>query len=208
MNERIQRALDGDVEARASFTEHEAAVFAETEEMVRKVLQSIPAEPIPDVSASVLAAIGRTSAARPSPIRHIRDWLWAPRPVALQWRPAYAFAALLALAALPLLRQPAAPVAPAARQQVLVQFRFDAPTARQVQLAGNFTDWKASVPLKRTAAGTWTVVVPLDPGVHNYSFVVDGREWVADPMAPAVADGFGGENSQLAVLTPDGARSL
>ena len=207
MNERIQRALDGDAEARATLTEQEAAVFTETEQMVQQVLRSIPTRPLPDVTTSVLA-VGRSSSAAATPLARLRSWFWAPRPIALQWRPAYAFAALIALAAVPVLRQPAAPVAAAVPQQVLVQFRLDAPTARQVQLAGNFTDWKASVPLKRTAAGTWTVVVPLDPGVHNYAFVVDGREWVADPMAPAVADGFGGANSQLAVLTPDGARSL
>ena len=208
MNERIHRVMDGH-EARTALTEQEVAVLTETEDMVRRVVRSIPAPPLPDLSEAVLSAISRDTRSRtPTLAARVRDWLWSPRPVSLHWRPAYALAALIALAFVSLLREPAAPAAPGPGQQVLVQFRLDAPTARKVQLAGNFTDWKATVPLNRTAAGTWTVVVPLDPGVHNYAFVVDGREWVADPMAPAVSDGFGGKNSQLAVLTPDAARSL
>jgi hypothetical protein len=39
--------------------------------------------------------------------------------------------------------------------------------------------------------------------VHDYAFIVDGERWIADPMAPAVADGFGGLNSRIAVLPPD-----
>jgi hypothetical protein len=33
--------------------------------------------------------------------------------------------------------------------------------------------------------------------------VVDGREWVPDPYAPQIGDGFGGTNSRLTLLSPD-----
>jgi hypothetical protein len=56
--------------------------------------------------------------------------------------------------------------------------------------------------MTRTGPGVWTVVVPLEPGIHNYAFIVDGERWVPDPNAPAVDDGFGGMNSRLAVLAP------
>jgi 1,4-alpha-glucan branching enzyme len=90
-----------------------------------------------------------------------------------------------------------------ATHQVLVQFRLDAPDASGVALAGNFTDWEPKYQLTRTAGGVWTVTVPLAQGVHKYAFVVDGKTWQPDPLAPSVADGFGGENSQIAVLSPD-----
>jgi len=51
----------------------------------------------------------------------------------------------------------------------------------------------------------WTVVVPLEPGIHDYAFVVNGGQWVPDPNAPAFEDGFGGLNSRIAVITPDRA---
>ena len=169
---------------------------------------------MPDLAPAVMERIaalpaqGR-AAARASWLAKLGESLWAPRPISLQMRPAYAFAIVALVAAMPLLNRKDAgvPVVPNG-QQVLVQFRLDAPAAANVQLAGNFTNWKASVPMKRTGAGVWTVVLPLEPGVHNYAFVVDGEQWVPDPMAPAVSDGFGGLNSQLAVLTPDQGRSL
>ena len=84
-----------------------------------------------------------------------------------------------------------------------ILIRLDAPQARVVTLAGNFTRWKPAYTLTRSEPGIWTVVVALEPGVHDYAFVVDGERWVPDPMAPSVADGFGGVNSRVAVLTPD-----
>ena len=45
-----------------------------------------------------------------------------------------------------------------------------------------------------------------DGSVHDYAFVVDGREWVPDPYAPGIGDGFGGINSRLTLLSPDTPR--
>jgi 1,4-alpha-glucan branching enzyme len=133
-------------------------------------------------------------------------WLWAPRPFALQWRPAYAFAVLALVGVFGVLGQGNPASTPV--QTVLVQFRLDAPQAQQVQLAGNFTNWEPAHRLKRTGTGVWTVVVPVTPGVHSYGFVVDGKRWVVDPAARTVSDGFGGMNSQLAVLSPETSISL
>ena len=69
-----------------------------------------------------------------------------------------------------------------------------------VALAASFTDWTPRYQLQEISQGVWSVLVPLAPGVHEYSFVVDGERWVADPLAPSVDDGFGGVNSQLAIL--------
>jgi len=91
---------------------------------------------------------------------------------------------------------------------VYVQFRLEAAGASRVALAGNFTGWEPRYELQETAPGSWSIVLPLRPGVHDYAFVVDGRHWVADPYAPRVDDGFGGANSRIALLPPDAGRRL
>jgi 1,4-alpha-glucan branching enzyme len=80
-----------------------------------------------------------------------------------------------------------------------VQFRIRVPDARSVQLAGTFTGWKPEYALQRSENGEWTALVPLRPGVHDYAFVVNGREWIADPNAPQVDDSFGGTNSRISL---------
>jgi 1,4-alpha-glucan branching enzyme len=87
-----------------------------------------------------------------------------------------------------------------------VQFRLQAPGAARVALAGSFTGWKPEYELHESEPGTWTALVPLKPGVHDYTFVVDGHEWIPDPNAPQVADDFGGRNSRLFLPAP-GRRS-
>lgn len=207
MNEKIQRVLDGDLPSTA-LSAHETEIFSNAVDVIGRVITSIPSPGNVDLAPGVMARIrsGRTSVAR-SPIwKRAITWVWSPRPLSIHWRPAYAFglAALLFIGVGLVRRAPAA----APPQQVLVQFRLDAPQAHQVSLAGNFTSWKADVALKRGPTGVWTVVVPLAAGVHNYAFVVDGNRWIPDPMAQAVSDGFGGTNSQLAVLTPDDTKAL
>ena len=184
-----------------------------TDDIVQRVLAGIPSRPIPDLAPGVMERIAAlpdhaAPAKRQFSLSWLANWLLTPRPLSLQWRPAYAFALLAFLAATPLVTRGGETQAAAHPQQVLVQVRLDAPDASRVQLAGNFTNWKPSVAMKRTGSGVWTVVLPLDAGVHNYAFIVDGEQWTPDPMAPAVSDGFGGMNSQLAVLTPDPGASL
>jgi hypothetical protein len=210
MDARIQQALDGELTA-DQLTREEAAAVATAESLIRGVVRAVPQEPMPDLSQAVLS---RLEEIEPAPMRQrgarsAWTWLWQPRQVAL--RPAYALAAF-ALAAVLLMRAPEpqtidrAPVAQAT-PQVLIQFRLDAPGAQQVSLAGDFTGWQPQYAMTRSDNGAWTIVVPLSPGIHEYAFIIDGEEWVADPLAPAVEDGFGGQNSKLAVLAAD-SRSL
>ena len=64
------------------------------------------------------------------------------------------------------------------------------------------------MPLVRTTGdGVWTATLTLPVGQHQYTFVVDGTQWVPDPSAPAIDDGFGRRNSVLAV-TAQGGRVL
>lgn len=91
-------------------------------------------------------------------------------------------------------------VTPAAERVVTVRFQVAVPQARQVSLAGDFTQWQPRVPLKRNADGTWTAEIRLPPGDHEYIFVVDGERWISDPRAVRYRDdGFGNRNAVLTV---------
>jgi hypothetical protein len=70
-----------------------------------------------------------------------------------------------------------------------------------VALVGDFNDWNPrATPLRATADGLWSVVVPLRPGRYHYTFVVDGTRWSRDPSAPrALEDDFGTPTSVITV---------
>lgn len=213
MSERIHRVMDGELppdRLRATdFDELEAY-----DEAVAGALAPIRAEPVPDVAPDVMsriAAMPRYGRERRFPLARLWHGFWQPRTVVL--RPAWALAAA-ALGAV-LVAGPFTPdrpdtpagsspaVAVAGQARVFVQFRLDAPDASSVALAADFTGWQPRYSLNRAEQGIWTLVVPVEPGVHQYAFVIDGDRWAADPMAPAVDDGFGGSNSRLEVLPPD-----
>lgn len=89
---------------------------------------------------------------------------------------------------------------PPADSPRVVKFVLTAPQATHVSVVGDFNGWdEAATPARRQADGTWTTFVPLTPGRHVYSFIVDGQ-FVSDPTAPiAPDDGYGQKNSVLIV---------
>lgn len=73
-------------------------------------------------------------------------------------------------------------------------------SAQQVWLVGDFNGWsRTQTPLVRAANGSaWTVSLALQPGRHEYAFIVvdsTGERWTADPLLPAREDEFGTESS-------------
>ena len=76
-----------------------------------------------------------------------------------------------------------------------VTFAYQAPEAKTVSLAGNFTNWdQAAVSLKKSKSGLWKTTLSLAPGTYEYRLVVDGQ-WRDDPQCPMrVANPFGTEN--------------
>ncbi|MCH7688634.1 MAG: endonuclease/exonuclease/phosphatase family protein [Planctomycetes bacterium] len=69
-------------------------------------------------------------------------------------------------------------------------------------VVGDFNDWDSTAtPLEPSSAGDiWVVTVPLDPGRYQYTFLVDGEQWVADPGAPrALQSDFGWPSSVITV---------
>lgn len=204
MNDRVQKVLDDEFDP-ATLTAAERVELFETESAITAVVRAVPVAPLPDLAPLVLERLParRPRSVAPRRLPNAASWLWRPREVSIAWRPAYGLAAAVLMAVLvssqALWRNPIGSV----DQQVFTQFVLKAPDARAVSLAGDFTDWKPAYVMQRSEPGVWTVVVPLTPGVHTYSFVVDGERWVPDPTAPAVDDGFGGVNSRLAVFRPD-----
>jgi len=218
MNERVQRALDGDL-SRDELLHAESAELDESRVLFDRVVRSIPVHKLPPLGESVLRRIDaiegfpnvRSNGSERA--AGILRWLWSPTRISVPLRPAYglalaaAVALVIGIAGTSSDRVPRRNVA-IASPEVLVHFRLEAPTAQAVSLAGDFSNWAPTYSMKRTEPGVWTIVVPLEPGVHDYSFIVDGEKWVPDPAAPARADGFGGINSRVAVLAPDSRRSL
>lgn len=87
-----------------------------------------------------------------------------------------------------------------------IAFRFEAPNAKQVYIAGEFNGWSPNKDaLKRISQTCWEIVIPLKPGRYEYKFVIDGNQWREDPYSPGyVPDPYGGRNSVLVIL-PDGS---
>jgi hypothetical protein len=102
---------------------------------------------------------------------------------------------------LPVAVQPQLPDSIDPRAVKFVKFVLIAPQAARVSVVGDFNGWdRAATPAERQADGTWTAFVPLRPGRHVYSFVLDGTHFVSDPEAPiAPDDGYGQRNSVVVV---------
>jgi hypothetical protein len=225
MNDRIHAFLDGDLPL-DDLSPAERDALAEMEDALDTVVGQLRAMPAPDLRAAVMRSLpplpaqapaAAAPAAGPALWRRLADWLWNPRPLSLTFRPAYALAgamlAAFAIVQVPQLVAPSAPLTAVAAPEpqerepatLYVQFRLEAPEASEVAIAGTFTGWKPADVLEETAPGVWTALIPLRPGVHDYAFVVDGKEWIPDPNATQVEDDFGGTNSRISIPPPGSA---
>lgn len=85
--------------------------------------------------------------------------------------------------------------------KVFVRLVLLQPGARSVSVAGDFNGWNpGQTRLERSEGGMWTATIALKPGRYQYMFVIDGKQWVADPLASeASGDGFGSQNAVLDV---------
>lgn len=89
-----------------------------------------------------------------------------------------------------------------AGQAIAVQFVLVAPEARSVAVVGDFNNWGLgdTALVAENHNGVWSVSAPVHTGVHRYAFLVNGKQWVADPTAPRAADDdFGQPSSALVV---------
>ncbi|MEK8022956.1 MAG: alpha-amylase family glycosyl hydrolase, partial [Candidatus Hydrogenedentota bacterium] len=80
---------------------------------------------------------------------------------------------------------------------------------QKVVAAGSFNGWSQDrTPLlDPDGDGTYEAFAMMDPGTHNYKFVVDGK-WIADPSNPdKIDDGFQGFNSVIRVEGASGGNA-
>lgn len=81
-------------------------------------------------------------------------------------------------------------------------FSIVAPDAADVQLVGDFTDWqKNPIGLRRLKDGTWKTTITLDPGAHEYRFIVDGR-WRNDDSCSLQRPNPYGETNSVRDVSP------
>lgn len=90
--------------------------------------------------------------------------------------------------------------------RVPMQFVLDArevPAATQLSVVGDFNDWQVTATPMTLGGGVWSVSLPMTQGRHVYAFVVNGKDWIADPRAPRTRDAdFGRPSSVVIVQTP------
>lgn len=133
--------------------------------------------------------------------RGVAGWIGAA--VNLTRRPAYATAlaaGVVAVVTVGMLRSRPQTVADSG--PIPVQFVLVAPEARSVAVVGDFNDWGFgdTALVAENHNGVWSVSAPVPAGVHRYAFLVNGKQWVADPTAPRAADDdFGQPSSALVV---------
>ncbi len=184
----------------------------ETDELIDRVATSLRREHVSlagDFDERVMREV--RVASRDVTGRGIWRWMLQPRTVSVSPLGALALAAgvagIVALAArqddpavVSSAEPPAVHMTPVAAEQ-MTKFLFVAPSASQVHIVGDFNDWDSEAsPLQRMEKGVWTISIPLAPGRYQYTFVVDGTNWVADPLAPrTLEDDFGRPNSIITV---------
>jgi hypothetical protein len=201
----VKRLLDGEIGVADLPAEHRR----EGEEALRLMEQAsvVPVEFSPWFERRVMSEVRR----RPRPAeRGIWHRLMRSREIRLQVRPApwllAAAAALVAVLVSPRSSGAPATVATASPAATYVRFVFYAPHVSHVGIAGSFNEWKADeAPLQQVGTtGLWTTTLRLPAGQHLYAFVLDGNQWLPDPAAPAVDDGFGRRNSVMTVPNATG----
>lgn len=207
MHPDLHRYLDGEVE-RSALSSEAQAELAEWEAIERNITQNRDVRAPRGLVSDVMAALPEP---RTAWWRRTADWLITPRPIRMPpLAPiAVGVAAVLALVLLRPVTEIAPPLVVTASDNaptVFVQFSLIAEGAQSVAVAGDFNNWSTDAAVLRdpNGDGVWVGLVPVVPGVHKYMFVVDGQEWVTDPLANGyVDDGFGMRNALLAVTSPE-----
>jgi 1,4-alpha-glucan branching enzyme len=92
-----------------------------------------------------------------------------------------------------------------------ILFQYEAPSAKYVNLAGNFNNWGGTQGTGRFDPtidpmsdddhdGIWTITIRLKPGRYQYKYVIDrGVRWEMDPNNPDTDTEGGIRNSLLIV---------
>ena len=206
MNDDLHAWLDGETDGRGfdDETRREAALW---DRITASLRRDVPGPAPAWIETRVMAEI-RAKAPQQRPGGWLR-WLLRPRTIRLSPLALSGGLALLLLAASwPWLGLPGRGTAPPptapVMAEVYVQFMLEAPDARSVAVSGDFNQWSGDAVMEDADGdGIWSLRIPMEPGLHEYMFVIDGERWITDPLAERYADdGFGNRNAVLAVPAP------
>jgi len=187
-NERIHAFLDGELDSASGFSSDEKHHLLKYKNVLNE-LESAHVHPPEGFAEQIVAAL-------PNKIRQtIGERIRSLWPSGRTWiTPVLAGATAAAILILLI------PGLIADNRDLAVLFEVHAPDANRVELIGSFNNWKRGEILLEgpDASGHWSVSVPLQHGRHEYLFVIDGKEFQADPSAPFQRpDGFGRINSLM-----------
>lgn len=84
------------------------------------------------------------------------------------------------------------------RVEDAVTLRVNAPSARLVEISGDFTNW---VPARLAPAGEgwWSITIPIKNGKYQMNVRVNGGQWLVPPGLLSIADEFGGTVGLLVI---------
>ena len=80
----------------------------------------------------------------------------------------------------------------------VVTLMVHAPSAKRVEINGDFTGW-TSIDLAQTSGGWWTRAVSVAPGKYEMNLRIDGGGWIVPPGLLRMKDEFGGSVGLLIV---------
>lgn len=83
---------------------------------------------------------------------------------------------------------------------VLLLFQFSR-TPRQVYICGSWDGWNTKIPLVKSTSD-FSTIVDLEPGKHEYKFMVDSK-WVVDDNQQKTGNNLGGENNVVMIDEAD-----
>jgi hypothetical protein len=219
----IQRFLDDDLtpEERVAFLQSVDADPSLRRRWLNLELVVAEASQLPRLapSARFFAQVqGKLAIERTSLWGRLRSMVTAPRTLEWNFAGAMAAASVALVAVVGLLQfaperivevpvpvagnqAQTASFAPDQESKVFVRLVLLQPGARSVSVAGDFNGWNpAETKLERSEGGMWTATIALKPGRYQYMFVIDGKQWIADPLAEeGTGDGFGAQNAVLDV---------
>ena len=94
-------------------------------------------------------------------------------------------------------------------QDTRVTLRYAGADVKSVEVLGSFNDWASgSHDMKLNSQGQWEITLELpDQGTYGYKFLVNGTQWVDDPLnLDKTYDGYGGFNSSIHIYGTSSTR--
>ena len=83
-----------------------------------------------------------------------------------------------------------------------IMFRYYGPTAKEVEIAGDFSHWEPikDLMVQQKENKIWKGTIQLVPGRYQYKFIVDG-EWKIDPHNPEVITSDSGISNSVLIVS-------